>query len=49
MFLSAMQHFLRCMAGEEEPVVNLRDGSQSLAMALAARESLDTGQVVVLS
>jgi predicted dehydrogenase len=49
MFLAEMQHFLRCVAGEDKPVVSLRDGSQSLAMALAARESLERRQVVYLS
>lgn len=46
MFLDEMQHFLACIAGKEEPVVNLRDGAQSLRMALAAKESLATGKVV---
>jgi predicted dehydrogenase len=44
-----MQHFLRCVAGEDKPVVSLRGESQSLAMALAARESLERRQVVYLS
>jgi predicted dehydrogenase len=50
MFVAEMQHFLRCVAGEDEqPRVTVRDGAQSLAMALAARESLKTGQVVMLT
>ncbi len=49
MFLAEMQHFLRCVAGEDVPAVSLRDGSQSLAMALAARESLASGNVVMLA
>lgn len=49
MFLAEMQHFLRCIAGEDKPLVSIRDGSQSLAMALAARESLESGHVVHLS
>lgn len=49
MFVAEMQHFLRCVAGEEKPAVSVRDGSHSLAMALAARQSLATGQVVALA
>jgi len=49
MFLAEMQHFLRCVAGKDQPVVTLRDGYQSLIMALGARESLETGRVVTLS
>lgn len=48
MFVAEMQHFLRCVAGEDEPAVSVRDGSHSLAMALAARRSLATGHVVAL-
>jgi predicted dehydrogenase len=49
MFIAEMRHFLRCVAGEDEPVVSVRDGSHSLAMALAARQSLATGHVVALA
>lgn len=48
MFLDEMTHFFRCIEGAEVPVVNLRQGYQSLRMALAARESLETGRVVGL-
>jgi hypothetical protein len=36
------------MQGKPVPLVNLRDGAQSLRMALAAKESLATGKVVEL-
>jgi len=49
MFLSEIRHFLACMRGEETPMVSLREGLQSLRMALAARESLETGRVVSLA
>jgi predicted dehydrogenase len=49
MFLDEMKHFLACIAGKDEPVVNLRDGAQSLRMALAAKESLQTGKAVELN
>lgn len=48
MFLDEMRHFLECIEGRSTPVVSLRDGAMSLRMALAARESLETGQVVTL-
>jgi len=49
MFLSEVRHFLACMRGEETPLVTLRDGLQSLRMALAARESMETGRIVGLT
>ncbi len=48
LFLDEMNHFLACTRGEENPVVSVRDGAQSLRMALAAKESLQTGQPVLL-
>lgn len=49
LFVDEMNHFLACVEGRERPLVSLRDGTQSLRMALAARESLETGRVVELS
>jgi predicted dehydrogenase len=49
LFLDEMTHFLACLRGEAEPVVSLEDGAQSLRMALAARQSIETGQVVELA
>jgi predicted dehydrogenase len=48
LFLDEMSHFLGCLAGQETPVVNLRDGRRSLEIALAAKRSMDTGHVVDL-
>jgi predicted dehydrogenase len=48
LFLKEMQHFLDCVGGRATPLINLRDGAQSLRMALAAKESLVTKQVVEL-
>jgi predicted dehydrogenase len=48
MFLDEIDHFFACVRGEAAPVVSLRDGAQSLRMALAIRESLATGRVVEL-
>jgi predicted dehydrogenase len=44
-----MTHFLACVEGRESPRVSIRDGARSLAIALAAKESIATGQVVDLS
>jgi predicted dehydrogenase len=48
LFLDEINHFLACVRGEFKPQVNLADGRQSLRMALAARESMETGEVVEL-
>jgi len=49
LFLDELRCFLDCMQGKQTPLVNLRDGAQSLRMALAAKESLATGKVVEFS
>ena len=49
LFLDEMTHFLSCLAGRESPRVSVRDGARSLAIALAAKKSIETGQVVDLS
>ena len=46
LFLDELKHFLACLNGQETPQVTLREGAQSLRVALAARRSLETGQVV---
>lgn len=48
LFLDELKHFLMCVRGKEQPVVTLRDGVNSLKMALAAKQSLETGEVVSL-
>ncbi len=48
LFISELQHFLACVAGREQPRVSLRDGAQSLRLALAVKQSLATGKVVQL-
>jgi predicted dehydrogenase len=46
LFLDELKYFLDRMQGKQTPLVNLREGVQSLRMALAAKESLTTGKVV---
>jgi predicted dehydrogenase len=48
LFLDELRHFLACVHGSEKPILTLRDGAQSLRMALAARQSIATGQPVEL-
>ena len=48
LFLDELNHFLACVKGDETPMVTVREGAQSLRMALAAKESLEMGDVVKL-
>lgn len=48
LFLSEMEHFVACVRGQAEPIVDLEQGAASLRMALAARESLERGGMVQL-
>jgi predicted dehydrogenase len=45
MFLAELEHFLACVEGREQPLVGVTDGIASLRIALAARRSLETGEV----
>jgi predicted dehydrogenase len=49
LFLDQLKHFLDCVRSRTKPVVDLRDGLQSLRMALAARKSIETHEPVKLS
>ncbi|OFW10836.1 MAG: hypothetical protein A3G20_09120 [Acidobacteria bacterium RIFCSPLOWO2_12_FULL_59_11] len=44
MYLEMMRHFLRVLAGEEEPLMNLSEGRRVLQIALAARQSSQEGR-----
>ncbi|MBI4436397.1 MAG: Gfo/Idh/MocA family oxidoreductase [Candidatus Omnitrophica bacterium] len=46
LFLNEVKHFLACIRGEEKPIVTLRDGANSLKIALAAKQSLEKGEVI---
>jgi predicted dehydrogenase len=48
LFIDEVRHFLACVENRTEPIVNVRDGLQSLRMALAAKESIATGRSVEL-
>jgi predicted dehydrogenase len=49
LFLDEQLHFLECVETRQKPVVDLNDGIWSLRMALAARQSMASGQVVELA
>jgi predicted dehydrogenase len=46
MFLDEMRHFRAVARAVEEPVCSLEDGERVLQIALAARQSSQTGQSV---
>lgn len=49
LFMDQTRHFLECVGTASEPCVTLRSGAQSLRMALAARQSMETGEIVKLN
>jgi len=49
LFLDQLQHFLDCVRTRTPPVVDLRDGQQSLRMALAVKASMSSRQAVDLA
>jgi predicted dehydrogenase len=46
MFLDELKYFLASLQGTQSPLVSVREAEHSLRMALAAKESLVTGNVV---
>lgn len=46
MFLDEMRHFLNCLEGKETPLVDVEEGARVLRLALAARESAESGRAV---
>jgi predicted dehydrogenase len=49
MFLDELRHFLSCIEEGKSPLIPLSEGVQSLRMALAARDSVETGGVIRLT
>ncbi len=47
-YQTELEHFVRCVATGEEPVVEARDAYEALRIALAATESVLTGRPVTL-
>lgn len=48
LFINEIDHFFECVANRQQPVVTLRDGFNSLRIALAVKESIETGQIISL-
>src|SRR5581483_465324 len=48
LFVAQMRHFIEVVRGESEPVCDLQDGIQALRLALAAKASQASGQMVNL-
>jgi predicted dehydrogenase len=46
MFLDELRHFLACVRGEEQPLIDLREAARSLRISLCAEESLRSGGAV---
>jgi predicted dehydrogenase len=46
MYLAEMQHWLNCLDGTEEPQLDAFEAARVLRIALAARESAETGRIV---
>ncbi|MFC2059501.1 Gfo/Idh/MocA family protein [Chloroflexota bacterium] len=44
-FINEIDHFFECVANRQQPVVTLRDGFNSLRIALAVKQSMETGQI----
>ncbi|HEY5903574.1 MAG TPA: Gfo/Idh/MocA family oxidoreductase, partial [Anaerolineales bacterium] len=48
LFLAQTRHFIDVLQGRADPFCTLEDGIQALRLALAAKESQQTGQVIDL-
>jgi predicted dehydrogenase len=49
MFMDELEHFLRCVRGEETSLVDVREGLKSLQISAAAAESLGSGAAINLA
>jgi len=47
-YTTQLRHFARCMRGQEEPIISSQEAYESLRLALAALQSITTGQPVSL-
>jgi predicted dehydrogenase len=48
LFLAQTRHFVEIASGKSEPLCTLEDGARALSLALAARESQESGRVIHL-
>ncbi|KUO42687.1 MAG: hypothetical protein APU95_04460 [Hadesarchaea archaeon YNP_N21] len=48
MYIREMRHFLRCVRGMDNPLINGQDAVKTLKLALAAKKSAEIGKVINL-
>jgi len=48
MYLDEMRHFLHCLAGKDDPTLDIFQGKRVLEIALAAKSSAMTGRVKII-
>jgi predicted dehydrogenase len=48
MYMAEMKHFIACLAGEETPLIDAKEGFETLKIALAAKESEEKGKAAVI-
>jgi len=48
MYIDEMKHFIKCIAGDEKPLLDVFDATRVLEIALAAKESARKGSVIKL-
>jgi predicted dehydrogenase len=47
LFVDEIDHFFNCIINRSQPVVTLEDGVNSLKIAIAVRQSIETGQIII--
>lgn len=48
LFMSEIDHFFECVTKRQQPVVTVKDGLNSLRIALAIKKSIETGKIIYL-
>jgi len=48
LFTKEIDHFFECVANRQQPAITLEDGLNSLKIALAVKESMETGKIINL-
>lgn len=49
MYIDEMVHFINCIEGNEEPLIDITDGLNVLKIALAAKESAKDGRIIKIN
>ena len=48
-YIDEMSHFISCIEGKEEPLIDITDGLEVLKIALAAKESAKNGRIIKIN